>query len=1409
MIQTQKKLTDLFGHIANNHSDRIAVKDNSNHYTYSELQNSGLKLAARLKKEGVKVNDRIGLLTKKDTNTILLFWAISYAGGIPILLDDEDEILVLKNKLKSSQPSYIIVRDWDKDKEEMLSATQILHESELIDSLENEEPLKSCQIAEVCYMITTSGTTGIPKVIEISHANVMHYVTNLYELLKKPEHLNVAHVTNFSTDLGHTNFLLALISGGMLYIFNKNESRDPFVFNSILKREQISFIKTTPSHIEVMLPFLDFGKEYKIDFLILGGEKLPLKLVRQIKDLKLFSSILNHYGPSETTVGALVYPITEILGTENSVPIGKPIGNGKAYLVNENNGTGELYIEGPGVGIGYFNDDDETRKKFFFNEETNNRGYKTGDICSMSDDGNFVFLRRDDNQIKIRGHRVELDEIESTINKNPKILYSRLNTFYENETASIECFIKVVEEETLKKEDLLLWLKKLLPDYKIPSHIYIQNEIIYTGNGKIDFKTLRKEHLAKNAKLFKDLDLNSWEDNVLYCWQEVFGMESTNTHFLDSGGDSLSAIKFIGKLQLNGFDVNLTDLYDNPSFEHFVALNKLQKNHSLNNSIESSDLKFTSSQLSFLKNKSLDLNSYTQTLLFNIEGELNIKLLGKAIEESLKSHESYNLKFVNVNGSFFPENNLNPAPPLLVYNLYSEKLFTDQLLQITNDLVNSISIEDGILFKSALITDTGKNLNYLFFVSHHLITDAISWNTLLEEILWRYESLYQGKLLPVGKEQIQNHFYKKNEIVAESEKYLHKPFGITNEIKKIPINQSNSECSNSVVSIVVSNEYSEKLKQLEMMSESHLKLQDFLLSGFVSSVFDFYNIDECSVDIEFHGRPDENAGIDLSRSVSWWSTTIPVAFDENHRSVQKLKEFMTPIANYANNINSHRDIFSNTKKLKADIRFNYLGKFSESFENTSLKLTPSHYTTAPTRSDKNNSEYKLFFTGRFIGNNLIFDIQFNTGYFTSSEIHKLANLFLSHLAVHTNLEKNNGLADLAKLYYNNVCTVGKTMLNFPIHKKTKKRNKTVLLTGATGFLGSSVLRDLILEEAEVFCLVKSENLYKAKQKLKDTLDYYFPGEMLAEKVSDTIILGDLSKKHLDLEDYTYLTNHIDVVIHCGANVNLVKSCEELNDTNVFGTQQIISFAKEGKPKTLHYISTLAVSGYTTTSGQDFSEHHFDIDQKFLSGYEKSKFQAEKMVRTAFDQGLKGKVYRVGHIGAHSVTGKFQKNGKDNRVIQVLKGIMALHQIPASYNEKISFSYVDVISNIISSMALQKIVCDLDCIHLENTAYFSIKEIASMMNQIGYPCKIVDDVTFKNAVLYFKGSEKEYECIYGYNIWVNRYLSQKRNVRYLSIESNEIFSKYGIIFPKLSSYWLKNLIIGQLQSENIEGVDMLT
>ncbi len=1404
MIQEQKKLTNLFEDISNNHPDRIAIKDSSSHYTYSDLQKYALKLAVRLKMKGIKLNDRIGLLTKKDTATILLFWGIAYAGGIPILLDDDDEILVLKSKLKSSKPAYIIARDQDNDKEGMLSETQILHESELMAELENEEPLKLFEISEICYMITTSGTTGVPKVIKISHDNVMHYVGNLYELLKSPDQLNAAHVTNFSTDLGHTNFLLSLISGGMLYIFNRNESRDPSVFNSILKSEQINFIKTTPSHIEVMLPFLNFGTDYKLDFLVLGGEKLPWKLIKQIKSLKLFSSILNHYGPSETTVGALVYPLNEILENENSVPIGKPIGKGRAYLVNEKNGMGELYIEGPGVGIGYFNNEQETQEKFFFNEETNARGYKTGDICSVSEDGNFVFLNRNDNQVKIRGHRVELGEIESALNKHAKILYNRLNVFYENDTAFIECFVKVTENETLQKEELLLWLKTILPDYKIPSHIYIQNEIVYTGNGKIDFKTLRKQHLNKSTKLFKDLDLNSWEDNVLYCWQEIFGLGNTNKHFLDSGGDSLSAIKFVGKLQLNGFDVSLTTLYDNPYLDHFIALKKSKKNISENTVAESSDLQFTSSQLTFLQNKTLDLNAYTQSVLFDIQGDIDVKILAKSIEESLKSHENCNLKFINVADNYVPENNLNHVSPLIVHNLSSEKLFTDQLLKITDDLVNTISIEEGILFKSVLLTDTAKNLNYLFFVSHHLIIDAISWNTLLEEIVWRYESFGLEKPLPVIREQIQNHFYKKSKTIFQD---LYKPLGISNKIKKVPVSQNNTGYSNSVISIVATDESSEKLRQIEAISDNNIKLQDLFLSSFISSVFDYYNIRECSVDVEFHGRPEENAGIDLSRSVSWWSTTIPVDFDKSHRSVHQLKEFMIPITGYANTINSHRDIFAGDKKNKSDIRFNYLGKFPESYSNSSLKLTPSHYTTSPTRSNRNNSEYKLFFTGRFIGNKLIFDIQYNTACFSSQEIHKIANLFIGHLASYTGLDKKQELNDFAHLFYNNICTVGKPMLNFPGSQKTKKYRNAILLTGATGFLGSSTLRDLLLEDAEVYCLIKAENLYMAKQKLKDTLDYYFPGEMLSEKVNNNIILGDLSKRLLGIEDYSYFANYIDTVIHCGANVNLVKSYDELNNTNVLGTQEIISFSKLGKSKTLHYISTLAVSGYTLGEIQDFSEHHFDIGQEFLSGYEKSKFQAEKMVRKAFDEGLKGKIYRVGHIGAHSVTGKFQKNAKDNRVIQILNGIIALNQIPASYNEKISFSYVDVISNVVASMAVQKIVSDLNCIHLENTSYFSIKEIASMMNQIGYPCKIVDDTAFKNAVINFKGSEKEYECIYGYNIWVNRYLSQKRNVKYMSNESNELFSKYGLVFPELSNSWLKKLIVGQLKSESIEEVSI--
>ena len=1399
MSTKNQYLTDILELTTEKFPNRTAIRDKYSNYSYKELHDNSIRIAKNLKLHGVKLNDQVALLTRKDTLSIMCFWGIIYSGGIPVLLDENEGLIVNKNKIDSFHPSHILLNEIDKAEVKGWGDFKILKSSELTDTEDSLEKDRLDERAEICYMTTTSGTTGTPKVIQVTHKNVIHYTKNFYKILDTNDQLNSAHVTNFSTDLGHTNILMSLISGGMLRILNSDESKDPELFKTIIEEEDINFLKTTPSHINAIIPFFSSHNKINVNYIVLGGEKLPWTLVDAIRNKIVFKNIYNHYGPSETTVGALVYKISDVIDSSESVPIGSPIGEGDVYLVNEKNHIGELYIEGPGVSMGYYNNKVDTKSKFFFNKKSNKYGYKTGDICKKLVNGTFIFLNRNDNQVKIRGHRVELDEIEQIINKHPKVEYAVLNTYRNDNENVIESYVKPNTGNGISMEDLYYWLKEQLPSYKIPEHIYIGDSCPYTGNGKIDFKTLRRKTKLRNrGNSSETVDWNSWEDSVKYCWEEALGVIYEDQHFFESGGNSLNAIKLIGKLQMNGYNVNLFDLNNNPLFSEFISL-KREKREEIEkeeNTIGGQNL--TSSQFQFFKCNQKNLDQYSQTVLLEVKGELDTNTLALAIEETINSHSELSLKFIKISEDVYTEESNASNPPLSVYQLNKKLSVTNQITKITQEILSTISVSSGITFRVGLIKGELKEQNYLFLACHHLIIDAISWDLILNKILSSYEDISKGKQKGTKKETIRNQFYKKL-LIENRLPSLHYPKGLSEKIKKLPFIQSKKQSELSVVTISLDDKLSMVLKNLKKTKNSLERINEILLRCFVDTLFDFYTLEELSMDIEFYGRPQVNKTVDLSSSVSWWSTTFPVDFNQENKAAEKIKTLVDEVSVFANNINAHPDIYTSYKKLKSDVRFNYLGEFPEYYGNSSFNLYPSSISSYSTRNEDSNREYKLFFTSRFIDNNFVADIQYCKSAVSDSDAYTIANNFIKKLTQKPFFKDISDIDNSINIHRSNVPSIGKSLYRTPKQNFKGRSVKNIFLTGATGYLGAYLLRELLIEGVHVFCLVRSYDRESAYQKLNSILEHYFPEEDLSKRSNITLVLGDLSENYfgLDFNSYTDLCDSVDSIVHCAADINLTKSYKDLHRSNIFGTEQIIKLAHTGIKKTLHYVSTLAVSGISSRDSSEFSEKTFDIGQSFLSGYEKSKFDAEKLVRNALDKGLECKIYRVGHIAANSVTGKFQKNAGENRIIQLLEGMMILGKIPVSYNEKVSFSHVDVVSKMMSNVVTGRINTDLNCIHLENTAYYSIRELLPILKKMGYAVKIVNDEEFKSAVLAFKGSIYENERIDMFKIWINRYISQKRNIEYLSTESNDLFGNYGLVFPELKDDWLISLIIEEL------------
>jgi thioester reductase-like protein len=292
-----------------------------------------------------------------------------------------------------------------------------------------------------------------------------------------------------------------------------------------------------------------------------------------------------------------------------------------------------------------------------------------------------------------------------------------------------------------------------------------------------------------------------------------------------------------------------------------------------------------------------------------------------------------------------------------------------------------------------------------------------------------------------------------------------------------------------------------------------------------------------------------------------------------------------------------------------------------------------------------------------------------------------------------------------------------------------------------------------------------------------------------------ILKGDLLQHNFGLAPSVYkkLEDEVSVIVHSAADVNLAKDYSKLVHTNLTSTQHIIELAQSKKGKAIHYISTLAVSGYPADGGtRSFSENDFEYGQLFSSDYEKSKFEAEKMIWSYFQNAGKGKIYRVGHIAASSTNGRFQRNIGQNRILQVIKGMLLTGQVPGNYNEKLSFSYVDIVAKGIAGIFLENIYSEMRCLHMESPHYISFIRVAEMMQQLGYEIEVVNMEMFKNTVEHFVAPVAEKNEVGLMNNWIQRAIDFPRKINYVSSSSLQLMAQTGLYFPEPKLEWFSAL-----------------
>ncbi|WP_408099280.1 non-ribosomal peptide synthetase [Bacillus mycoides] len=567
-----KSISDMFYETVRKFSNRIALSSLEGTLTYEQLNKKSNQIAHMLLHNGVKQGDYVGIFMKRSIDTVVSLLAVLKAGAAYIPIDPDYPANRMQYIIEDSQSKLVLTKE-----------TKIPYEGIRELSLYNLKKFSdadvklSIHLDDIAYMIYTSGSTGNPKGTMLAHRGVVNLCTWMQRHYELTEEDIFAQFPSFSFDASIWELFASLFCGGNVYVLLDEQrlSVDAFA-NAIYKEKATSILGLATIFLQQVATYLPDESKYKLDSLkriAVGGEMLTAEVVKLWRQrIGTHVQLNNAYGPTECTITTTTYQIPEELNDKfASIPIGKPADNYKVWILNDNMKVcpigipGELYIESVGIAKGYFNKSEKTEEVFIPHPlNYDSKIYKTGDVVKILEDGNIEFLHRKDNQVKIRGHRIELGEIQNTIAKYEMIKDAVVFTKKSEEGSHyLVAFYTTVNEVAM--ETLIHDLREQLPDYMVPSKLIYINELPLTPNKKVDVKRLAQleeeyepvrsqEYIAPSTEA---------EEKIAKAWIDVLGVSkvSVNDDFFTVGGHSLKVLRVLTLLKEDFPHLTIQDFF--------------------------------------------------------------------------------------------------------------------------------------------------------------------------------------------------------------------------------------------------------------------------------------------------------------------------------------------------------------------------------------------------------------------------------------------------------------------------------------------------------------------------------------------------------------------------------------------------------------------------------------------------------------------------------------------------------------------------------------------------------------------------------------------------------------------------------------------------------------------------------
>ena len=559
-------LHELFEAQVCNAPDRVALSYEDQQLSYAELDRRANQLARALRAKGVGPESRVGICAERSLELVIGLVAILKAGGAYVPLDPSYPAERLAFMVQDAQVQAVLVQPGTRER----IAALVGPDTPLVQLggggaewlQESTEPLANLARPDnLAYVIYTSGSTGKPKGAMLAHRGICNRLLWMQDAYRLCGEDRVLQKTPFSFDVSVWEFFWPLVTGAHLHLARPEGHRDPGYLAELIDQQSIRVLHFVPSMLQAFLDQPSVGTHCRsVRHVVCSGEALPLDLQERFLDQLPGVRLHNLYGPTEASVDVSFWECQRVDGA-STVPIGRPVANTQLYILNPamlpvpEGVIGELYLGGVQLARGYLGRPDLTAERFVANPFGEGRLYATGDLARYQRHGVIEYVGRKDHQVKIRGHRIEVDEIEAVLAQHPAI-HTCLLTIQEVTSTDkrLAAFYTVNDGQAVSVDELREHLQRQLPDYMIPTYFVALPEFPLTTNGKIDRKSLPSlDSIVRETQAREDFvgPRTETERALAEIWMKLLNVERVGVHddFFTLGGHSLLVASLATEVQ--------------------------------------------------------------------------------------------------------------------------------------------------------------------------------------------------------------------------------------------------------------------------------------------------------------------------------------------------------------------------------------------------------------------------------------------------------------------------------------------------------------------------------------------------------------------------------------------------------------------------------------------------------------------------------------------------------------------------------------------------------------------------------------------------------------------------------------------------------------------------------------------